>query len=367
MNKANMGKFEAIALILTIIINHTLLNLPKVLVDTSKSSTIINLIYISIIAILIATLIYKLLKNFSGFDILDISNYLGGKFLKTIIGCLFFAYFIISAATLLRSFCNNLQILYYPLTSVIFILLLFIITLILTGHLNFNAIIRSNLLIIPIVLISIIFLFIANSKNFIFQRMFPILGTGFDSTFFSGMSNLFAFGGLAYLYFIPPHLKDTNKFDKVAIISIIVSAIYLLLSVSTIFFMFNSFSEIEETMPLLNAVRYIEFGTFFQRLDAIFLLIWIISFMSYLSIATKFCLYIFEKLTNITNQNIISYSISLLILAISLLFKNTSIVHFFENVVYKYSFFILVIFISLSILIFANLKKSKHKAGENLE
>ena len=181
------------------------------------------------------------------------------------------------------------------------------------------------------------------------------------------MSNLFAFGGLAYLYFIPPYLRESNKFNKVAIISIILSSIYLLLSISTIFFMFNSYSEIDEIMPLFNAVRYIEFGTFFQRLDAIFLLIWIISFMTYLSIVSKFCLDILKKLTNIKNEKLIVSPICLLILGISLALSNYSLVNFFENVLYKYLFFILVIFVNLTILIIANLKKLKEKKEENLE
>ncbi len=367
MDNTKLGNFEAIALILTIIINHTILNLPKALVDTTKSATILNLIYISVIAIIIATIIYKLFKNFPGFDILDVSNYLGGKFLKILIGILFFAYFITFSATFLRSFCNNLQILYYPLTSIIFILLLFIITLMVTGHLNFNAAIRSNLFIVPLVLISIVFLFVANLKNFSFHRIFPLLGDGLNTTFFSGISNMFAFGGLAYLYFIPPHLKEPKDFHKVAILSIILSAIYLLFSISTIFFMFNSFTETTEIMPLFEAVRYIDFGTFFQRLDAIFLLIWIMSFISYLSIFTKFSLDIFKKLCNIKNEKNLVCSISLLILAISLILNNTSIINFFENVLYKYTFFILVIFISLSILIFANIKKLNHKEENNIE
>lgn len=365
MGNTKIRQTEAIFLILSIIINHTILNLPKYLVDTSKSSTIINLIYISIIAILLTMVICRLLRKFSGLDILDISNYLGGKALKNIIGSLFIIYFVITSATLLRSFCNNLQILYYPMTSIVFILLLFIITLIINTHLNFSSIIKCNLFIVPAVIFGIVFIVIANSKYIELERIFPILGTGFGNTFFYGISNLFAFSGISYLYFIPPTLKESNQFKKIAIISIAISAIYLILSVSVIFFIFNSFSEIDEILPLFNAVRYIEFGTFFQRLDSIFLLAWIISFVCYLGIISNFALNIFKKITNIKNEKAISYSMFFLILAISLLFTDISIVQFFESTICKYMFFGIVIFTSLSILIFANFKKLKHKEGES--
>ena len=41
----------------------------------------------------------------------------------------------------------------------------------------------------------------------------------------------------------------------------------------------------------------IEYGEFFRKMDSIFFLIWIISFVSYLSLTLKFSANIFKKLT----------------------------------------------------------------------
>lgn len=365
MEKSKIGNFEAVAVILTIIINHSFLNLPKAIIDNQKSSTLLNLLYVSTIAILITIAVIKLFKNFPGFDIIDISDYLGGKVLKIILGILYFLFYLLAASTLLRSFCDNLKILYYPVSRIIFILFLFILALMINGNFNFNSLIRANMFIIPFVIMSILFLFFTNVKNFSFDRIFPILGYGIQPTFINGISNLFAFGGLTFIYFIPQNLKNPENFKNIALTAIILSALYLILSTSTIFFMFSSFAGIDEEMPLFNAVRYIEFGTFFQRLDAIFLLIWIMSLISYLTISTRLALNVFKKITNIKSEKSLVSPIGLLVLAISLCLYSSPIVHFFENYLYKYLFFVLVIFISLSILIFANLKKLKHKEAKN--
>ena len=72
--------------------------------------------------------------------------------------------------------------------------------------------------------------------------------------------------------------------------------------------MFSSESFTNELMPLYSAVRYIEFGTFFQRLDSIFLLIWILSFFCYLGIMFTICTNIFKKTTNLERiDNMISF------------------------------------------------------------
>ena len=359
MDKNKIGNIEAIALVFTVMVNHIILSLCKDIVSSTGTSALLNTLYVSIIAILVAIIIFKLLNKFPGLDIIDISSFLGGKWLKIIIGILFFSYFAFTSAILLNQFSKILQILYFPTTKILFIGLLFIISICIVCNFNFNSVIRTNLLILPIVIISVLFLFLANIEHFSIDKMYPILGHGIDSTFITGFGNLFAFGGLALLYFLPPNLKDHKQLKKITLISIVLSALYLLINVSTTLLMFESFVEVDELMPLYSAVRYIEFGTFFQRLDSIFLLIWLISFACYLAIATNICIDIFKKLTNIKNNKILVTPFALLLLAISLIPNNISVSNFLGSTIYKYNFFIIVIFISIFILILANLKNKK--------
>lgn len=369
MSQSNkIGNMEAIFLIVTIMINHIILNLPKTLLDSTGSGSILNIIFITIIALLVVYLISKLLKYFPDMDILDISNFLGGKILKYIMGILFLIYFLFSASTFLRSFCESVKIIYFPRTPVVFLMILFIIGIILCNRLGMKSIIRANLIFIPFVLFSIIFIFFANLDNFTIQRFFPIFGNGLSTTFFSGISNLFAFSGISLLYFIPPHLKDSKEFKKVSIISIILSGIWLLFSIATLLFIFPSIVTTDEILPLYLASRFIEFGRFFQRLDAVFLLIWIISIMSYLSILLSFIVSIFRKVTDFKYSYVVIYVSSLLIFSLALIPQNYAQIHFLETVIYKYFVLILVFIISLLVLILSRLKykKQNQKKGDAL-
>ena len=67
---------------------------------------------------------------------------------------------------------------------------------------------------------TIVLVFIGNSKNFHFENIYPILGNGINATFFSGFSNVFAFCGLAYLFFLPSKLRNPEKLTKISIISV---------------------------------------------------------------------------------------------------------------------------------------------------
>lgn len=367
MNSSKINTLDAIMLILIIVVTHTILSLPRNILLVTKSASIINLIYISIIAIFIAYFIFRLMQNFAGLDLLDISEFLGGKNLKTIIGIIYIVYFLISSSILLRNFCESLKIIYYPITEIKFIILLFIVALCMANRLDFSATIKTNSLILPFVLGSIIFLFFSNMNKFVPERIFPILGDGVLTTFGWGLINLASFGGISYLYFLPPLLNEPQKMKKISLISIGVSAIYLILCVSTLLFMFSFFLDTNEITPLYNATRYIEFGNFFQRLESIFLLFWILAVACYMSIVSKFSMKIFEKLTNIENKKELIDIFLLLIFGISIAPKNYAISQMYETKIYPYLVLGIVFVLSISILIIANLSKRRKKSTQKEE
>lgn len=247
------------------------------------------------------------------------------------------------------------------MTNVLFIIAMFVIALCTANRLDFNASLKTNLLVLPLVLASMLFLFFANMNKFSAERIFPIFGDGLFDTFVLGLGNIASFGGIAFLYFLPPFMKEPEKLKRVVVISMGLSAIYLILCVATLLFMFSFFIDTNEITPLYNATRYIEFGSFFQRLESVFLLIWILAFACYLSIITKFSMSIFKKLTNIETKKPLIDVFGLLILGISLIPKNYAISEKFETQIYPCLVIGIAFFLGISILLLANLAKRKQK------
>lgn len=357
MTKTKIGSLEAIMLVLTVVVSHSFLSLPNEILSNYTSASLINLVYIGILAVLLILLIAKLFNKFPGMDIIDISESVGGKVFKNFIGIIFIVYFLLNSGFMLRNFCESIKIIYYPMTNITFLIALFVIAICIANSLNFNATIKANKIILPFALVSIVFIFITNINHFVPQRIFPILGNGFYKTFLVGLSNLASFGGIVYLYFLPPLLKNPADFKKVSVISTIITAIYLIFTVATLLFIFTFFTKVHQISPLYNAARYIEFGSFFQRLESIFLLIWIMVFTCYLSIALKFSTHIFQKITALNDAKTLIPVLGLLLFAIALLPNNLAISQYFEASVYPYLMIGVAIFLSLSILIFANITK----------
>ena len=67
MGDSKIGTKEAIFTILTISIAHTILSMPRNILINTKSSVIINLVFVGIILIGVCFFIIKLFKNFPRF------------------------------------------------------------------------------------------------------------------------------------------------------------------------------------------------------------------------------------------------------------------------------------------------------------
>ncbi|MCI9087322.1 MAG: hypothetical protein HFJ32_02015 [Clostridia bacterium] len=51
MSDKKIGNIEAIALIITIMVNHIILNLPKSIIQSTSSGAILNVLFISLVAV----------------------------------------------------------------------------------------------------------------------------------------------------------------------------------------------------------------------------------------------------------------------------------------------------------------------------
>ena len=358
-NKSKIRTIESIAFISIVTINKLIMNTSRDIIAQSGSSAWINVIYISIIAIIFALLLYKLFKNFTSSDIIDVSEYLGGKPLKILTSVLYLILFLTFVSIILRDFTETLKIIYFITTPIIFIMGFFIIGIVFANRLGFNVMAKINLIILPFMLISILIILFSEPQYYVAERLTPILGYGGTETFLSGLTNIFAYSGIAYLYFLMPLIEKKTQFKKISVISLILSSIFLFLSVTTLLLTFSIKMIDEELMPIYLITRIIEYGRFFQRTDALFIFLWVLSFLAYLSVLTHFVIYSFKKITNIKNENGMLYCFAVIILGIALIPNSIIEVKNFSDVAFKYLVIGIVFIISPIILFLANLKYKK--------
>ena len=162
MENTQISNKEAIALLVTIAFNHIIMNITKSIIETTASASLLNILYVGIITIIFTCIICYFLNKFPTLDLIDISEYLGGKLLKWIIGLLFVGYFIFFTGVLLHLFSYCLEIIYFQLVKIIYIVGLFVLCAILASTMKHNAIYRSTFIIFPFLFNNYVKQFIIN-------------------------------------------------------------------------------------------------------------------------------------------------------------------------------------------------------------
>lgn len=352
-----IGFAEALSILLVVILSHLVLLLPKVIIDNQGSGIIVNIIYITLLALFVVFILNLLYKKFNGMDILDISSFLFGKKFEFIIGLVYIIHILFVSSLLLRNTAENLKTTYFQNTPTPYIIFFMLVGVAYVNRFNLKTIIKCNLIIVPLIAISFIILFILSADNFVFERIYPVLGYGTKNTFFYGIENIFCFSNILFLLLIMPYLKDYKQFKKLSYTAIILSGLFLLLTILGILLVFPLNIASTSNIPLYMQTRTLTFGKLLQRLDALFILIWDLNILSYLTVVIGFTVTLFKKISNIQESKTISYTFVAILLGASLSYKNVIETMKLDARLYKGSTLILVFGLGFSIMILANIKK----------
>ena len=359
MNNNRIGFVESISLTLIVIISHILLNLPNEILGSTASSGPLNVIYITILALILFLVFNKLFSPFQGKDILDVAEFVGGNILKKVVSIIYTLYFIFVCGILLLNFANTLKTVYLQDMPTSLICLVFILIALIANQFGFKNVSRVNAIILPFIVVAILIIFFALSVRFVPERFFPVLGYGVNNTFILGATNVFAFGEIILLLLMRSSYKDPKDVKRNGLTSVISSGIILFLSVTSLILIFPFATGGEGILSIYMITRSIQFGTFFQRVDAFFILIWVLTFFSYLSVVFAFILRITNKNLRMQKSNIPTFIIGLGVFIVTLIPQNIAQIRFAENVIYKYACLIIVFGMSFVILLLGYLKKNK--------
>ena len=156
MKFSKINLIESIALILILTINRISMNSLQSILLFCGSSSILNVIFVSIITLFLIVVIIRLFKKFPNSDIIDICEVTGGKFLKWLVGSIFALYIIVTSSLLLRYFIETIHIIYYGDAPIIYLLLFFLVVGVIANMQGIKSIARTNVILCVIMVISLL-------------------------------------------------------------------------------------------------------------------------------------------------------------------------------------------------------------------
>lgn len=366
-NKLNI--FEAISIIIIITVAQIILDFPEYLVDLTGSGTIVNILFLAIISLIFCIIISKIFKNFSNHDIIDISEIVGGNFLKFIISIIFIVFLFITVVSAILNFLYLIRNVYFPNSNSLFILSIFMIAILFTCLKGFYPLKKSSSLFIGIFILSIICLFFGDNGNFNSNNLIPIFGFNYKTTFGLGFANIFIFNFILIYFFLMPLISKKNDYKKILFSSFGINIVLLLISIASILLYYpapitHSLSKINTMSTILLVTRRIQISSFLSQTDSIFVFIWSFAILNYISFLINGIIYILNKLFKYENKERLSLPVISIILGCVIFVSRIITVEFLENIIFKYYSIILTFGISFIILVIGYFK-NKMKGSKN--
>jgi spore germination protein KB len=321
-NNLKFGIREGISLIMVSICTQVFLNLPRIMIESAGTAGWMLVIYLSVIAYLVLFIILKLYPPFEGKDLLDIAEIAGGSFLRIITGIMIIIHSALILSIILREFTEDLKIIALPTSPISYVTFFFVIGMIIGAYAGIVPIVRLCSLAVPVITIGYLIIHIGMYPYYDLTRLLPLFGTGVKNIFVEGIPKVSVYSGLVFLFIIAPFLKTKENLNKVGYIGTVLSALILFISTFIYSIVAPYPASMEMFLPFYHLARIFYFGLFFQRLESVFIFIWVMAALLYLSAELFILSHVFAKTFKLKYYRPLLLPLTVLIFTFSLIPEN---------------------------------------------
>lgn len=305
--------FQCIAIVINSTIGISILALPRIASEKVGAGAFLVTCIGMFFAIISVLFIALVSKRFPKEPIIQYGQKLIGKPLGKVFGFILIGYFFIITALVVREFGEvmNTSLLHDTPMSATIIAMLLLVAIATRNSLTTIAYMHSYYL--PFIVIPILLMVIFAIQDVDPRHMKPFFGN--DTTFMDFISGGLAVAGLPFIHvglFIVPiiatHLIDAKKIVKGSMWGGGLSALIILLATGVTVAVFGS-EEIDNSLwPMLVLTRMTELpAAILERLDIIFLVVWIISAFTTILSGYLIGIELSSQLFNLRSHRVLSY------------------------------------------------------------
>lgn len=272
----HIGWREATALIITFTAIKVLLAFPRMMAKHGLSAGWMIPVIATALGLLGFGLIAALMKRFPGKSIVEVSEEVAGKFLGITISLSFFGFFFYLTVVVLRQFAETVIATTLPLTPISVVTAVFLAAVVYGAYLGIETIARGNWLLFPFMLLGYVTILAGVLPYLNTDNFFPVLGTGPATIVKYGMLKSSLLGEVLVLAVICPVIREQKKFTRIGVMSILVAGVTMTAAVVVLIGVFSPQGARDgAAYPLFQLARLIIYGRFVQRIESIFIFVWI--------------------------------------------------------------------------------------------
>ncbi len=360
-NKIRFGRWEAITLLINLLCTKIFLYYNRMTVEDAGTAGWLLSAVSSLSALVMLIVLLRLYKRFGDSDILDIAEIGGGKTLKILTGAVITAGLFFLTVIVIRKFTEDMKIVSLPVSPLSYVMFFFIIGIVTASFFGIEAILRYHAIVVPVIASGYILILLGVIPEIDISNMLPVLGTGIEDIVKKGFIRSSIFGELIVLFLLPPFLGSYSKVRSAGFIAFAFSAFFMIAGSLTYILSMPYPLGLEPFLPVYNMTREINLGRFSQRIEAIFVFIWAMAALMYLTATFYFMVHTFVKTAGLKHTRPLILPFAVIVFSAAFIPDNLmSVIKIETNFTNNFAWLITFVFIG-SILALAALRKRSRK------
>jgi spore germination protein (amino acid permease) len=276
-SEGKIGVFEAISFVSVITVNKIFFTSVGSIISQTGTAAWYTTLISCVVTVVVFMLVYMLLKRFPGKDLAAIFEIVAGRFIGKLLILAISAYCVFNAGSTLREFVEMIKVYNLPYTPTSLIISLFLVASLIISRYGFQAIARLCAICFIPSMAGLVFILLLSANRFNFNLLNPIGGHGLEKTIMFGLSRSSAYNEFLLLAFTVNALEGHRDYKKAALTSILISGVVFSISLLCYLSIYGYTSGSENISGVFELSRSIYFNRYVQRLESVFLFIWVIS------------------------------------------------------------------------------------------
>jgi len=271
-----LGIAEGIALVFSLVIPRLFLSgLSNVLQESGQLLWLSMIIY-TIIPLVVFYMMVYVHNNISG-DIVAVCEQLVGKLGSWVIIVAYIGMFLGNSALILRQYAEYTLTTALPEVEFQLVIIWYTVSIGIICYLGIEALCRSAYIVLPIVLGGLAVVFVLLAPYYVVYNLTPWQGNGIMVAIRIGINDVGFNLGILSLIFLSSAFQNT-KTIKIIALYVTGGAVMLRIVFTLVYTMvFGVEAGAEKAMPFFEMARLVYLNEYFQRIEALFIVVWVIS------------------------------------------------------------------------------------------
>lgn len=184
--------------------------------------------------------------------------------------------YLANSAILLREYAEYTLLTALPKVNFQMVILWYVLTIGILCYLGMEAFSRAGYILLPVLIGGSILVFIMLSPFYVIYHLTPWQGNGIIPALQSGVSNVGYNLGVMALAIMSPIFQNHRTIKKIAVYSLGGTGCFKAIFIIVYIMVFGTIVGAEKSIPFFDMARLVYLNQYIQRVEALFIVVWVI-------------------------------------------------------------------------------------------